>query len=209
MSASPLPVTDVLARAAAADRRIDARLATAIADIFLPERDRLDERTRATVAALLEATVSAAEREIAGHAARLLATRGQGDVAQRLNANHSLALPRLAAAGLLRDADLMAELIAQARIDLIDAAPAVRSGALAPPSPTDVPIVLDRVTVAFPGREALLSFVELRDGPIRLRHPRSTSILADGTCEDGRQAGSAAGQAPAVGRRAVSYPAGA
>ncbi|MEH3037391.1 MAG: DUF2336 domain-containing protein [Sphingomonas adhaesiva] len=151
-------MTDVLARAATADRRVDARLATAIADIFLPERDRLDERTRATVAALLEATVAAAEREIAGHAARLLATRGAGEAAQRLNANHSLALPRLAASGLLRDADLMAELIAQARIDLIDAA-----------------LIANRA----PGSRATLltRLAESRDGVIRSR--AVTYMVAD------------------------------
>ncbi|MEH3047734.1 DUF2336 domain-containing protein [Sphingomonas adhaesiva] len=164
MSASPLPATDepatsdVLARAAAADVRVDARLATAIADIFLPERDRLDERTRAAVARLVEATVAAAERDIAGHAARVLATRGHGVTAQRLSANHPLTLPRLATAGLLRDADIMAEMIAQARIDLIDEA---------------------LVTNRAPGTRATLlaRLTESRDGVIRSR--AVTYLVAD------------------------------
>lgn len=164
MSASPLPVTDepdapdVLARAAAADVRVDARLATAIADIFLPDRDRLDERTRAAVARLMEATVAAAERDIAGHAARLLATRGHGVAAQRLSTNHPLALPRLVASGLLRDADIMAEVIAQARIDLIDEA------LVANRAPGARPTLLARLT-------------ESRDGVIRSR--AVTYLVAD------------------------------
>lgn len=159
MSASPLPVTDdVLARAAAADTRADARLATAIADIFLPQRDRLDDRTRAAVAALMEATVAAAERDIAGHAARLLATRGHGEAAQRLSTNHPLALPRLLSSGLLRDAEIVAEVIAQARIDLIDAA-----------------LIANRA----PGVRAtlLVRLAESRDGVIRSR--AVTYMVAD------------------------------
>lgn len=125
MSADPFTATDrnvpasAIARAGDAERRTEARLATAIADIFLPVRDRLDERTRVAITTLIDTDVAALEREIAGHAARLLSDT---DVAGRLVSNAGGALARLIDSGLLRDGDLMGEWIGQARIDLIDAA---------------------------------------------------------------------------------------
>lgn len=112
----------VAAYVAAADRRADERLATAMADIFLPERHRLDERTRIAILRMTEATVTALEREIAGHAARLLVACGLDEVAGILTANRTMTLDRLIEAGVLRDSEVMGEIIAQARIDLIDAA---------------------------------------------------------------------------------------
>jgi ATP-binding cassette, subfamily C, bacterial CydD len=52
-------------------------------------------------------------------------------------------------------------------LDLVDAEPAVARGAATPPSPRDVPVVLDAVTVTYPGRgvPALRSFsLELQPG---------------------------------------------
>jgi hypothetical protein len=127
MSAERIPVPErdtasaAAVRAAQADRRAAARLAGAIADLSLDEGARLDERTRAAVNVLLRATVAAAEQEIAGHATRVLMARAGTEVAARLAGNAGV-LSRLIEAGLLRDADLVAELIAQARIDLIDEA---------------------------------------------------------------------------------------
>lgn len=112
----------VAAQAAAADRRAGARLGAAIADVFVAERDRLDERTRAAVNRLAETTVAAIERDIAGHAARLLEARGAPDAAALLTMNRAVTLPRLVDSGLLRDAEVMGELIAQARVELIDEA---------------------------------------------------------------------------------------
>lgn len=128
MPPQPFPADDsdlsarVAAQAAAADGRAGRRLSAAIDDLFLSERDRLDERSRAAVTRLAEATVGAIERDIAGHAARLLEARGAGAIAALLAGNRAITLPRLVESGLMRDPDIMGELVAQARIDLIDEA---------------------------------------------------------------------------------------
>jgi hypothetical protein len=145
-------------RAAAAEQRADARLAAAIADFFLPDEDRLDDRTRAAVAALFEATVGAVEREIAAHAARLLDSRGAAALAARLAGNGSV-LDRLVESGLARDAELMDELIAQARVALIDEA------LVANRAPGTAPTLLARLT-------------EVADGVIRNR--AIAYLVADG-----------------------------
>lgn len=133
-----------------AERRADTRLAAAIADFFLADADRLDERTRAAVASLFEATVGAVEREIAAHAARLLESRGAADLAARLSGGNGGVLGRLVESGLLRDAALMDELIAQARTALIDEA------LVAHRAPGEVPTLLARLA-------------EVPDGVIRSR----------------------------------------
>ncbi|MBY9062242.1 DUF2336 domain-containing protein [Sphingomonas yunnanensis] len=112
----------VAAQAASADGRAGARLSAAIADVFADERDRLDERSRVAINRLVETTVAAIERDVAGHAARLLEARGLPDAAALLAGNRAMTLPRLIESGLMRDPELMAELIAQARVDLIDEA---------------------------------------------------------------------------------------
>lgn len=126
--------------ALAAERRADDRLATAIDDFFLPERDRLDERTRAAIAQTVAVTVVSIEREVAGHAARLLVARGRGEAALQLERDEPSVLERLLRSGLLRDAELMRELLALARIDLIDEALALNRG------PGMVPTLLTRLT---------------------------------------------------------------
>ncbi|MBB3692222.1 DUF2336 domain-containing protein [Sphingomonas sp. BK580] len=112
----------VAAQAASADGRAGARLGAAIADVFAAERDRLDERSRVAINRLAETTVAAIERDIAAHAARLLEARGLPDAAALLAGNRAMTLPRLVESGLIRDPEVMGELIAQARIDLIDEA---------------------------------------------------------------------------------------
>lgn len=92
----------------------------AVHDIFLSQPGRLDDRTRAAVLRLAEATVDAVEQRIAGLAARTLNERDQREAAAVLESNRSLAWPRLLGAGLMRDAEMIAALIAQARIDLLD-----------------------------------------------------------------------------------------
>lgn len=117
--ASRAPAGDaapLFSRAAAADRRAAARLATAIDDFFLAENDRLDDRTRAAMSTLLSGAVRAIEREVAGHAARQLA--GQSVPAPVVPAGAST-LPRLIDSGLLRDRELMGELLGQVRLDLL------------------------------------------------------------------------------------------
>ena len=105
----------ILARAAVAERRAERRLATAIDDFFLAEADRLDDRTRGAIAAAIEAIVATAQREIAHHAARSI---GTGAAATTL-ADDAAVLPRLIDSGLLRDAELMTELVGQVRQELL------------------------------------------------------------------------------------------
>lgn len=112
------------ARAAEANARVDTRLRHAAGDLFLPESARLDERTRAVVHRLLAGIVTAAETEIRRHAARLLAARGATGQAETLLGGAPVLQP-LSEAGLLRDPDLMEELIARVELDLLfDAFPA-------------------------------------------------------------------------------------
>jgi hypothetical protein len=120
--ASRAPAADaapLFARAAAAERRAETRLATAIDDFFLAEDDRLDDRTRAAVSLVLRTSVRAIEREVAGHAARQLAAQALQAVAASLDGGGVPLLGRLLDSGLLRDRELMAELLGQVRQDLL------------------------------------------------------------------------------------------
>ncbi|WP_210358443.1 hypothetical protein [Sphingomonas beigongshangi] len=112
-----------LAARLAAARRLgaaaDSRLGAAIADFFLPDDARLDERTRTMLGQLLEAVVRAIETDIRHHAARVLAERTQSDAAERILRGPDDVLRRLGRAGLLRDRQLMDELLAQVRADQI------------------------------------------------------------------------------------------
>ncbi|WP_375427858.1 hypothetical protein [uncultured Sphingomonas sp.] len=114
------------ARAIGADARVDTRLRHAIGDLFLPDSARLDDRTRARIHRLLGGVVAAAEAEVRRHAARLLAARGATRAAEALLGGASVLSP-LSEAGLLRDPELMKELVARTELDgLFDAlAPAV------------------------------------------------------------------------------------
>lgn len=119
-SRAKAPVAALLfARAASAERRAEARLATAIDDFFLAEDDRLDDRTRAAISAVLTAAVHAIEREVAAHAARQLAGQGFAAQAAALADGNTPLLGRLLDSGLLRDRELMAELLGQVRQDLL------------------------------------------------------------------------------------------
>ncbi|MDR6786766.1 hypothetical protein J2Y58_000104 [Sphingomonas sp. BE138] len=106
--------------AADAERFAADRLAVAIEDVFLSQPGRLDDRARAATLRLAETTVGAIERQVAGNAARALAATGRHEAAAALQSNEAIAWPRLRDAGLMHDAELIAELIAQARIDLLD-----------------------------------------------------------------------------------------
>lgn len=111
------------ARAAAVDARVDTRLRHAIGDLFLPQSARLDDRTRAVVQHVLTGIVAGAEAEVRRHAARLLAARGATAQAEALLGGAPVLFP-LGEAGLLRDPDLMEELIARVELDLLfDALP--------------------------------------------------------------------------------------
>ena len=116
-------------RVARARARADGRLSGAIQDYFLDDGDRLDDRTRAMLARLLDGVVEGLAFDIRRHAARLLAARGMASEGEAvLKARPDIAR-RLTRAGLLRDRALMDELIGRVRQDLIaDALPAAAGG---------------------------------------------------------------------------------
>ena len=137
MSADPNPAsaaatrraTSAAVRAERARARSDAQLSGAIAALFLPEGDRLDERTRLMLARVLNGIVAAIEADIRRHAARLLVGRGATDRAEAVLATGGDIANRLAQAGLLRDRALIDELLARVRHDLIaDALPTAVAG---------------------------------------------------------------------------------
>jgi broad specificity phosphatase PhoE len=127
MSDNPVDMRDdatigakkLLARAAAADVCAFQGLKVAIDDFFLPEDQRLDERTRSALGVLLRGLVETVEAEIREHGARLLGARGEAKLAVALGDASEPVLARLARSGLLRDPELMAELIARVRQELI------------------------------------------------------------------------------------------
>ncbi|MGN6820530.1 MAG: DUF2336 domain-containing protein [Sphingomonas sp.] len=114
----------LLARAAAATRRADRRLTDAIEDFFLADDARLDDRTRAALAATLAAMVATVERDLRRRAA---AGMPADDLALvRRVQNGPELLDRLVGAGVLRDRELMRELIARTRQDvLVDLLPII------------------------------------------------------------------------------------
>jgi hypothetical protein len=107
----------LLARAAAASRRADRRLADAIDDFFLADDSRLDDRMRATLAATLSAMIAVVEHDVRRRAVTHL-VGGDPALIQRIESGAPV-LDRLVATGLLRDPDLMRELIARTRQDLL------------------------------------------------------------------------------------------
>ena len=116
MSASPSQQNSAAgASSAAADLRLDG----AIADFFLPEQARLDDRTRALLSRVLGGLVRAVDADIRRRAAQLLADRGGVRKAELLLDSESDAYERLMRSGLLRDGDLMAELLGRVRADLL------------------------------------------------------------------------------------------
>lgn len=133
MSVGPDPLRDTIsprasavARAEQARTRAEARLAGTIADFFLDADSRLDERTRLTLAHVLRGIVEAIEADIRRHAARLLS--GDTAVAEAILAGAGV-MARLTRSGVLRDDELMDELIARVRHDLIaDALPVAIAG---------------------------------------------------------------------------------
>ncbi|MEG3166838.1 DUF2336 domain-containing protein [Sphingomonas sp. LB3N6] len=117
-----MPSYDPVQRAEAARLRAETRLAGTITDFFLDAEARIDDRTRLMLAQVLGAIVGAIEWDIRRHAARLLAGVGATEAGEAiLKAGVGTVLQRLTRAGLLRDEDLMDELIARVRHDLIAA----------------------------------------------------------------------------------------
>lgn len=108
----------LLAHVASADAAAWHGLATAIDDFFLPESHRLDEQTRVGLARLLRALVDTVEGEIRDHGVRQLQMQGESELAAALAAADGV-FAALSDSGVLRDRELMAELIAQVRQELL------------------------------------------------------------------------------------------
>ena len=108
-------------RAARADARAERDLSTAITDFRLPDEARLDDRTRHALGELVRGTIGSVETAVRRHAARLLAERGAADRAEALLTARIDVPGRLIHAGLLRDPDMMGELLARVRQDLLAA----------------------------------------------------------------------------------------
>lgn len=128
----PFPIDDpaksTAARVTAVQARAFARLEHAIDDLFLRDDARLSDRTRAAVHATLAGIVANAEAEMRRHAARLLAGRGATQAAMGLLRGEPV-LRRLKRAGLLRDPELMEELLARVELALLaDTPPAATGG---------------------------------------------------------------------------------
>lgn len=111
----------LLARAAAAEVRAYRGLTVTIDDFFLPEDARLDERTRSGLTGLLRGLVETVEGEVREHAVRLLHGRGESALVVALNDPSSI-FARLWQSGLLRDPELMGELVARVRQELLGGA---------------------------------------------------------------------------------------
>lgn len=128
-------------RAADAWTRADVRLGHAAADLFLPDDARLDDRVRARVTDALTRLVEGIAADLSRHAARLLAGDGDTARAEAVLGRRDV-FSRLAGAGLLRDLDLLDELLARVRLDVI--AEALPTAPAAP----DAPSLLVRLTEA-------------------------------------------------------------
>ena len=128
-------------RAAQAWTLADVRLEGAVSDLFLPDDARLDDRVRTRVSQVLTVLVEAIETDLRRHAARVLA--GAGDTARAEAVLERRAVfARLARAGLLRDVDLIDELLARVRMDVMaEALPTATST-------QDAPSLLVRLTEA-------------------------------------------------------------
>lgn len=169
----------LLVRAAGADARADHRLAVAIDDFFLPDDARLDDRSRSAMATALAAMVVSIDGALRQHAARLLAAREETMLAETLTAASVSVLDRLVVAGLLRDVDLMRELIARVQQDALgDALPP------AAPDEPEKPSLLARLvnqpdSVVAAGAMALMTAESRRRGAIDGGVGSHTDLPAD------------------------------
>lgn len=153
----------LLKRAAAAGVRADDRLRLAIADFFLADAVRLDDRTRIALAATLGDLVQAVETALRHHAARLLLARDAGALSAAVEAEAPSVYERLARAGVLRDAELMRELLGRVQEGLLTDALSGQS-----PDDPDRPSLLPRLAGA-PDRVIAASAVALMAAESRRR----------------------------------------
>ena len=111
--------TRLLALARSAPSLARLRLAAAMDDFFLSEDGRLDDRTRASLAALVNAIVGRTEGEIRAGAANALASEPS---LAAVILHGPPALDALIAGGHLREDALLEELLARVRLDQLAAA---------------------------------------------------------------------------------------
>ncbi len=111
--------SQLLARGAADDVRADRRIVAAIDDFFVDDHARLDDRARAALAEVLDGLTDAIETELRQHAGRLLIGRDEPELANRLVGDPACVHQALARAGLLRDGELMRELLARVRQEIL------------------------------------------------------------------------------------------
>ena len=135
----PSPEPSATLRAADAWARAEVRLGHAIDDLFLADEGRLDDRVRARVNDALTRLVEGIATDLRRHAARVLAGSGDTARAEAVLGGRDV-IARLTRAGLLRDVDLLDELIARVRMDVI--AEALPTAHAAP----DAPSLLVRLT---------------------------------------------------------------
>jgi hypothetical protein len=148
------------ARAAKADARADRRLAIAIDDFFLSDDGRLDDQLRDGLAQALSGLVGTIEAAIRAHAGRLLVARGGPALTEA-----PLALDRLVAVGLVRDSELMGELIGRVRQTQLAEALPVES-----PDRADQPSMLARLS-QYPDHVVATNAVALLAAEGRRREP--------------------------------------
>lgn len=122
--------SQLLARGAADDVCADRRVSAAIDDFFVEEQARLDDRVRAALAESLVGITAAIEAELRQHAGRLLIGRAEPELANRLVSDPPTVHTALTRAGLLRDDELMRELLARVRQEIL-------CEALSPVAPDD------------------------------------------------------------------------
>lgn len=182
--AVPPDAAPIFARAGAAEAWAEARLGTAIGDFFVREDGRLDDRTRAAMTERVRGVVTSVEREIAVHAERTMAALGLAEQVSFGDPDTSV-FARLIGSGLLRDGELMAELLGQVRQELLgDALAANRQ-------PGSAPLLLPRL-------------VDFGDGVIA--QAATAYLVADGR----RRAPGRRGELPAeLHRRVVWWTAAA
>ncbi|MFS0771375.1 DUF2336 domain-containing protein [Sphingomonas sp. 1P08PE] len=130
------------ARAAAADRRARATVVIAGADLAIGENGRLDEQIRLALGAHCRAAMSAVEVAIRRHTLRLLADQMTAARAEGLLRSADELPARLTAAGLLSDPDLVGEMLARVRQDMLAAALPMAAGG------PDEPSLLVRLSLA-------------------------------------------------------------
>lgn len=117
--------SQLLAFAAATPGRAQRQLNHTIDDFYVPDDARLDDRTRATLTATLSAIVALVEDDVRRHASRALAAHGDAERAAQISTGEPV-FNRLVETGLLRDPELMRDLLARTRQDLLsDALPAL------------------------------------------------------------------------------------